>query len=339
MSFGESTRHATALVASVFAAPVMLNKAGSVAKACALIKEAAQNGAQLVVFPESFIPGFPVWTAYRPPIESHHLFTQFAINSLAVPGPEIAKISRAAASNRIFVSLGFSEVSTISAGCLWNSNILFGDNGEILNHHRKLVPTFYEKLVWANGDGAGLRVCNTRIGRIGSLICGENNNTLARFALIAQGEQIHTASFPAVWPFRNPQHGEKVYDLKHANRIRLSAHCLEGKVFSIVSASRMDDAALEVLTEGDANSKALLSSTPQAASLIIGPEGEVIAESLDDKDGIIFGQCDLMRSISLKQHHDLAGYYNRFDVFNFQIDRTRHYPMHEWNAQVRHHDF
>lgn len=334
MTLSEATTHDTVLVASVFAAPIMLDKAACVAKACALIKDAAQAGAQLVVFPESFIPGFPVWAAYRQPIESHQLFTRFATNSLAVPGPELRQVANAAASNRIFVSLGFSEVSTVSAGCLWNSNILFGDDGAILNHHRKLVPTFYEKLVWANGDGAGLKVCSTRIGRIGSLICGENNNTLARFALIAQGEQIHTASFPAVWPFRNPLAGAKAYDLKLANRIRLSAHCLEGKVFSIVSASFLDEASLDVLADGDEASRALLNATPRAASLIIGPEGDVIAESSVDKEEMIVAACDLARAIELKQHHDLAGYYNRFDVFDFRVDRSRHQPMREHGHQA-----
>lgn len=325
----EVTTHESVLVASVFAAPVMLDKAACVAKTCALIKQAAQAGAKLIVFPESFIPGFPVWTAYRQPIENHQLFTRFANNSLSLSGRELRQIADAAASNRMLVSLGFSEVSTVSAGCLWNSNILFGEDGTILNHHRKLVPTFYEKLVWANGDGSGLKVCSTHIGRIGSLICGENNNTLARFALIAQGEQIHTASFPAVWPFRNPTAGAKVYDLKLANRIRLSAHCLEAKVFSIVSASFLDEASLDVLTEGDETSKALLNATPRASSLIIGPEGDVIAESVGDKEEIVVGVCDLARAIELKQHHDLAGYYNRFDVFDFRIDRSRHQPMRE----------
>ncbi len=323
------TTHEAVTVASVFAAPVMLDKAATVAKACGLIREAAKGGAQLVVFPESFVPGFPVWTSYRKPVDNHEFFTRFALNSLAVPSPEIRQIAEAAASNKIFVSLGFSEVSNVSAGCLWNSNILFGDDGSILNHHRKLVPTFYEKLVWASGDGAGLKVCATRIGRIGSLICGENNNTLARFSLIAQGEQIHTASFPSVWPFRNPLGQQKAYDLRAANRIRVSAHCLEGKVFSIVSSSYLDDASLEVLADGDEAAMALLKATPRASSFIVGPEGDVIAESSVEEETIIYGELDLVRAIELKQHHDLAGYYNRFDVFDFSVDRKRHQPMRD----------
>ena len=324
-----TTTHEAVTVASVFAAPVMLDKAATILKACNLIKQAAEGGAQLVVFPESFVPGFPIWTSYRKPVDNHEFFTRFALNSLAVPSPEIRQIAEAAAVNKIFVSLGFSEVSTVSAGCLWNSNILFGDDGSILNHHRKLVPTFYEKLVWASGDGAGLKVCNTRIGRIGSLICGENNNTLARFSLIAQGEQIHTASFPSVWPFRNPLGQQKAYDLREANRIRVSAHCLEGKVFSIVSSSYLDEASLTILADGDETAMALLMATPRASSFIVGPEGDVIAESSVEEETIIYGELDLIRAIELKQHHDLAGYYKRFDVFDFSVDRKRHQPMHD----------
>jgi aliphatic nitrilase len=100
----------------------------------------------------------------------------------------------AAREHCIVVSIGISETSPASVGCLWNSNLLIGTDGVLFNHHRKLVPTFYEKLIWANGDGAGLKVCETEIGKLGMLICGENTNPLARYALIAQGEQIHVSS-------------------------------------------------------------------------------------------------------------------------------------------------
>jgi nitrilase len=319
--------HPTVNVASVFAAPVMLDKTATVEKTCRIIGEAAKNGAQLVVFPESFIPGFPVWTAYRKPIDGHVFFKRFALNSLAVSGPEIRRIADVAAKNKIFVSLGFSEVSTISSGCLWNSNILIGDDGSLLNHHRKIMPTFYEKLVWASGDGFGLKVCATSIGRIGSLICGENNNTLARYSMIAQGEQIHTASFPSVWPFRNPLNNVRSYDLSQANKIRVSAHCFEGKVFSIVSSSFLDEESINILADSDEDAEKILRTTPRANAMIIGPEGDLIAEGGTDKEAIIYGELDLERAIELKQHHDLAGYYNRFDIFSFSVNQKRLHPI------------
>ncbi len=319
--------HPTVRVAAVNAAPVMLDKAATVAKTLGLIKEAADGGADLIVFPESFIPGFPVWTAYRRPIDSHDLFKKFALNSLDVSGPEIRQISNAAAQYGIFVSLGFSEVSNLSSGCLWNSNLLIGDDGTILNHHRKIMPTFYEKLIWASGDGAGLRVCDTRIGRIGSLICGENNNTLARYSLIAQGEQIHTACFPAVWPFRNSlKKNLKPYDLTESIRIRVGAHCFEGKVFGVVSSSFLDEDSIAILSDGDEEAEQILRRTPGASAMILGPEGDLIATVPANEEGMVFANIDLERAIELKQHHDLVGYYNRFDVFEFSLNQKRLSP-------------
>lgn len=319
--------HPIVRAAGVFASPIMLDMEATVEKTCVLIREAAKNGAELVVFPESFIPGFPVWAAYQSPIDGHEMFKRFALNSISIDSDEIRRICNVAAKCGIFVSLGFSEMSSVSSGCLWNSNILIDDQGEIINHHRKIVPTFYEKLIWASGDGAGLNVVNTRLGRIGSLICGENNNTLARYSLIAQGEQIHTASFPAVWPFRNPVSNLRPYDLTETIRIRVSAHCFEGKVFSVVSSSFLDEESISVLANGDANAERVLRATPPASAMIIGPEGDLLAEHPNDKEGIVYAELDLERAIELKQHHDLAGYYNRFDIFGFTLNQERLAPV------------
>ncbi|MDE2756218.1 MAG: carbon-nitrogen hydrolase family protein, partial [Acidobacteriota bacterium] len=136
-------------VAAAHVAPVFLDRDATVDKACTLIREAARNGAQLIVFPETYVPAFPLWCALQAPIENHALFCQLAAGSVRVDGPEIGKVADAARRSGIFVSLGFNEVSAVSAGCLWNANLLLSDRGDILCHHRKLVPTFYEKLVWA----------------------------------------------------------------------------------------------------------------------------------------------------------------------------------------------
>lgn len=184
-------------------APVLFQARKSCDKALDLIHEAARRGANLVVFPESAIPGFPVWSALLPPTRTHDFFRLFAQSSLHIDSEEISAIRNAAAKNKVIVSLGFSEKVRYSTGTLFNSNILIGEHGELLNHHRKLVPTFFEKLSWSPGDGYGLRVADTRFGKIGALICGENTNPLARYALMAQGEQIHISTWPAVWPTRD----------------------------------------------------------------------------------------------------------------------------------------
>ena len=138
---------------------------------------------------------------------------------MLIPGAELDRVCATARKFSIVVSLGLNERAESSLGCLYNSNVLIGEDGTVLNHHRKIVPTFYEKLTWAAGDGAGLRVCETACGRIGMLICGENTNPLARYAMIAQGEQIHISSYPPVWPTHDPKDGGN-YDLAHAIRLR-----------------------------------------------------------------------------------------------------------------------
>jgi len=318
---------ARATVAAAHAASVMLDKTAGVAKACQLIGEAARLGAQLIVFPESFIPGFPLWNALIRPIDGHSMFRRFAENSLRADGTEIRSIANVASRNRIFVSLGFSEVSGISEGCLWNSNVLISDEGEILNHHRKLVPTFFEKLSWNHGDGAGLRVIETRIGRVGSLICGENNNPLSRYALMAQGEQIHTASYPPVWPFRNPL-GTKPYDLADAIRERAAAHSFEAKVFTIVSAGLLDEASLAVIAAGNPESEAILKASPRSCSMIVGPDGSLRSEIRRDEEGLVFAEIDVSEVLEHKQHHDMAGYYNRLDIFSVTVNRNRPEPVY-----------
>lgn len=311
--------------AAMHVAPVFMDTRATVDKACALIKEAAGNGARLIAFPETFIPAFPIWTAVRAPIENHDFFRRLMQSAIRVPGPEIARIAQAARANKVFVSMGLNEGTEASLGCAWNSNVLFGDDGRILNHHRKLMPTFYEKLVWAPGDGRGLNVCATDVGRIGMLICGENTNPLARYALIAQGEQVHISSYPPIWPTRPP--GETgAYDIESAIRIRAGAHSFEGKVFNIVAAAFFDPDTRNAVAAGDARVAAILDNTPRSISIILGPDGMPISEVRRDEEGIVYAEIDVGLCVEPKQFHDVAGYYNRFDVFKLMVDRTARSP-------------
>jgi nitrilase len=315
-------------VAAAHAAPVYMNATATVQKAVAIIDEAARHGAELVVFPESFIPGFPVWAALWAPIYNHEWFKRMVANSILVDGPEIAQIADAARRNGVFVSMGFSESTRVSVGCIWNSNLLIGDDGSLLNHHRKLVPTFYEKMVWAPGDGHGLRVVDTRLGKIGALICGENTNPLARYALAAQGENIHISAWPAIWPTRQPgASGGRNFDNLAANRIRASAQCFEAKVFGILNAGFMDRIMLDALLDGaDPQAADVLHNTPRAATQFIDPTGMQVGDSLREDEGIAYATFDLNECIEPKQFHDIVGYYNRFDVFDISVDRRRQVP-------------
>ncbi len=307
-------------------APNFFNTRATVDKACSLIREAAGNGAQLIAFPETFIPAFPVWAAVTAPIRGHDFFQRLAAASITVPGKEVDRLCKTAKANGIIVSIGINEATQNSVGCIWNANLLIGSDGSILNHHRKLVPTFYEKLVWANGDGAGLRVCGTEIGRIGMLICGENTNPLARYSLIAQGEQLHISSFPPVWPTRDPEEVGR-YNLEAAIRIRAGAHAFEGKVFNIVVSSVVDETLRSVLQPLGKDAMRIIDDSPRGVSMIIGPAGEAIGATLCKDEGLLYGEVNLADCVEYKQFHDLAGYYNRFDIFELNVNMARMHPI------------
>ena len=197
----------------------------------------------------------------------------------------------------------------------------------MLNRHRKLVPTWAEKLTWANGDAAYLRPEETDIGRVGALICGENTNTLARFVLLAQGEQVHIATYPPAWPFHRPGGGAQAYNLTEAIRIRSAAHAFEGKVFNVVSSCTFDAYAIEQLSQGDSEMKELLQAAPAPVSIIVGPNGELLADPVVGGEGMVVAEIDIARSIEHKMAHDIVGYYNRFDIFHLEVDPSPHRPV------------
>ena len=311
---------------SAHVAPVFLDAKATVEKACSLIAEAAKNGAKLIAFPESYVPGFPLWAAVQSPINNHDFFKRFAAESIQVPGPEMQQLCDAAREHEIWVSIGISERTAVSVGCLWNSNVMIGADGTIINHHRKLMPTFYEKLIWAAGDGAGLQVNDTPIGKLGMLICGENTNPLARYSLIAQGEQVHVSSYPPVWPTR-PSNQPGRYDLAAAIRIRAGAHSFEGKVFNVVSSAFLDKSTLDRLNGLDRSARETLEQSPQAVSMVIGPSGEVISDTMCESEGLLYQEIDISQCVEPKQFHDVVGYYNRFDVFDLQVNRKRLSPI------------
>jgi aliphatic nitrilase len=311
--------------AACHAASVYLDSARSADKAAVLIAEAAGHGAALVAFPESYLPGFPVWAAVRAPIHNHDFFKALAREAVRLDGSEIARVRSAARRHGVHVSLGITEGTDASVGCLWNSNVLIGPDGAILNLHRKLVPTFYEKLVWANGDARGLRVLPTAVGRLGMLICGENTNPLSRYALMAEGEQVHVSTYPPLWPTR-PASQAGAYDLRRAIEIRAGAHAFEAKAFNIVSSAFADQALIDAVCGDDHAVRDVIAQAPRSVSMIIDPTGTPVAVGPSDAEAIVYADIDVADCVEPKQFHDVVGYYNRFDIFDVRIDRTRREP-------------
>lgn len=306
--------------AAVQAAPVFLDTDATIEKACTLIAEAGAGGASLVVFPEVFVPGYPYWNWTMNPIKGSPWFERLFRAAVDIPGPEIDALGEAARTAGVLVVIGVNERDQYSMGTLYNSLVFIGDDGTILGVHRKLVPTWAEKLTWGNGDGSSLRVYDTRIGRIGGLACGENTNTLARFALLAQGENVHTANYIAL------PTAPADYDMVEAIKVRAAAHSFEGKVFTIVACSAITPEIVDAVAHDD-ESRAMLERKHVAFSGVFGPDGRLIGEGLIDEEGIVYADIDLNACIQPKQMHDIIGHYNRFDVFSLQVNRTPQRPV------------
>jgi len=307
--------------AAVQASPVYLNPSATADKAASLVREAASHGAKLVAFPEVFVPGYPYWNWITDPVTGSAWFEKLAKASVLVPGPEIDVVRKAARDTGCHVVLGVNERSPVSLGAIYNTLVFIGPDGALLGKHRKLVPTWAEKLTWTGGDGSSLRVYDTEIGRLGALACGENTNTLARFALLGQGELVHVASYISL-PVAPPD-----YDMAEAIKLRAIAHSFEGKIFTVVSCSTVSEEIIAAMETVVPDARARLQRKSSAFSGIIGPDGRVVGDALIDDEGIVYADIDLDRCIQPKQMHDIVGHYNRFDIFDLRVNRRPLTPL------------
>ena len=299
--------------AAVQTSPVFLNAEKTIDKAITFIKEAAENGAQLIAFPEVFVSGYPYWNWIMTPVQGSKWYEKLYKSAITADGSEVKRICAAAKEFNIHIVIGINEKGT-SFGEIYNTNLIIDNNGNLIGKHRKLVPTWAEKLTWTSGDGSSLKVYKTEIGPIGTLACGENTNTLARFALLAQGELIHIANYISL-PVAPPD-----YDMAEAIKIRAAAHSFEGKLFTIVSCSTISQEIKDALREDVPNVDDLLTRKNSAFSGFIGPNGAVIGTPLIDEEGIVYADIDLEKCIQPKQMHDILGHYNRFDIFDLRVN-------------------
>lgn len=315
------------VAAAVQASPVFLDAHATTQKACRLIREAASNGARLVALPEVFIAGYPYWNWMMSPLEGSSWFKRLYLSAIDVPGEEVDALRRTAQETGTVVVVGINERSPVSMGTIYNTNLVIGADGALLGRHRKIVPTFAEKLTWGSGDGSSITVYETPAGRVGTLACGENTNTLARFALLSQGEQVHIANYIA-FPF------VKSYDMPEAIRIRAGAHSFEGKVFTIVACSALS-AEIRAALGTNEERRAMLCGSPNAFSGIYGPDGRLVSDGLVDEEGIVYGEIDLERCIEPKQFQDIIGHYQRFDIFQLHVNAAALEPLHRYEGSAR----
>ncbi|MES2412075.1 MAG: carbon-nitrogen hydrolase family protein [Bacteroidota bacterium] len=299
--------------AAVQTSPVFLNVEKTIEKAISFVKEATANGANLVAFPEVFVAGYPYWNWIMTPVQGSKWYEQLYKSSVKVDDASMQPLYESAKKNNCHIVIGINERGD-SYGEIYNTNLIIDNNGKLIGKHRKLVPTWAEKLTWTSGDGSSLKVYNTEIGPIGTLACGENTNTLARFTLLSQGELIHIANYISL-PVAPPD-----YDMAEAIKIRAAAHSFEGKLFTIVSCSTISKEIMNALKPDVPNVEELLTRKNSAFSGIIGPNGAVVGKPLIDDEGIVYADIDLEKCIQPKQMHDILGHYNRFDIFDLRVN-------------------
>jgi len=311
-------------IAAVQAAPVYLDREATLAKACHLIDEASRSGAQLIGFPEAYVPGYPYWARYMDPFKAQKFTKKLIQQSILIPSEFTEALAQAAEKAHAYIVIGVNERDLHSTGTVYNTNLLLDPRGNIIGRHRKLVPTYAEKLVWAPGDGLGLRVYDTRLGKIGTLICGENTNPLARFVLISEGEQIHVANYPSL-----PRKDPGAYNLAKDIEIRAAAHAFEGKLFCLTCCSTIDSSILDTLGT-NRELRAILESGDNCHTAVYGPAGLSIAGPLAPGcEEILYADIDLEDLIMPKLRHDIAtSNYNRFDILSLVLRRCPPQPVY-----------
>ena len=311
-------------VAAVQAAPEFLDLKKGITKAIALIEEAASQGAELIAFPEVWLPGYPWWIWLGSPAWGMQFVQRYFDNALVVGSGEFQEICAAAARYKIFVVLGFCERP---AGTLYLSQAIIDDTGAVVNTRRKLKPTHVERSVFGEGDGSDLRVDDTRLGRMGALCCAEHVQPLSKFAMYAQHEQIHIAAWPSFSVYRGA-----AYQLSaQANNAATQVYALEGQCFVIAPCATVSKAMLEVLVDTPEKAGLLLEGGGYA--MIYGPDGSPLCEPLTETaEGIVYAEVDLGLIGLAKAAYDPVGHYSRPDVLRLLFNGTPTPRMQPFNS-------
>jgi nitrilase len=298
-------------VAVVQAAPVLFDREATVEKACGLIEEAADQGAQLILFPEAFIPAYPRGLAFgtvvgsRSPV-GRRVWQRYWENTVEVPGPTTLRLGEAAKKANVYLAIGVIERDAArSAGTVYCTLLYFGPDGRLLGKHQKLKPTAGERLIWGEGDGSTLTVIQTEIGKIGGLICWENYMPLARMAIYNKGVELYLAP---------------TADARDTWQATLRHIACEGRCFVLgcnqFMTKEMYPDDLKDLKELDEQPEIMC----RGGSAIISPLGKVLAGPLYEQEGILFADLDLGAISRGKFDFDVVGHYARPDVFQLTVN-------------------
>jgi aliphatic nitrilase len=304
-------------VAAVQAASVFLDREGSTEKACRLIREAGANGARLIAFPEGFIPTHPVWYHHHPATGkiANRLAVELFKNAVEIPGPEIEALCAAAREANAYVVMGVCEKLPQTLGTMFNTQVWLTPEGSLLGKHQKIMPTVGERIVHMGGFGDTFGAMQTEFGPASGLICGENSNPLAVFALTAEGTRLHIMS----WPNHFPTSGDPM-----RNRVSVDSQAFAqmSKAWVISACGTVDEDMIRKLEVGPEGEKFLRNPDCCGGSVIVAPNCRVVAGPMGAEEGILYADCDIEVGVNMKLRHDFAGHYNRPDIFQLSVNRA-----------------
>ena len=303
----------TLRLAAAQAAPVFLDREATIDKACRVIHEAGSNGADVVGFPEGYVPAHPLWFHFHAATSTHAMALSEALfaNAVVVPSPATDELCRAARSAGTYVVIGICEKTSTSMGTMYNSLLVIDRDGAIAGVRRKIVPTVGERIVHTAGSGDSVRVFPTDFGAISGLMCGENSNPLLTYSMQALGARVHVASWPSF--FNAAVDMQSIADVAG----RAIAYQNSSYVLSVVGA--VAEEMLERLPLTDADRGHIRASAERGGTAIYAPGGRIAAGPLGGGEEILYADADLARIVPRKIIHDYAGDYNRFDIFELTV--------------------
>jgi aliphatic nitrilase len=299
--------------AAVQRAPVLDDAWGTVEIVLASIGEAAAQGARLIVFPETFVPYYPYFSFIQPPVAIGARHLKLYEHAVTVPGPVTEAVGAAAKAAGIYVLLGVTERDH---GSLYNCQLLFGDTGEILLRRRKITPSYHERMVWGYGDASGLTVAETGIGRIGALACWEHFNPLARYALMAQHEEVHCSHFPG--SMVGPTFASQI-------EAAMRHHAAESGAFVVNATGWLTEDQIKSITPDPAMQKAISGG---CHTCIVSPEGIDLVPPLRSGEGMLIAELDMSLITKRKRMMDSAGHYARPELLSLNLDASAYAPLH-----------